>query len=137
MLFRSSYVYGLGVEVMTSSDNVLRLGLTEKPIAVDAALASLRDDRAPLALGGFAGEVLQPPGLPFRLVLADQPVEAVSGSHRVVLSLHGQTTVSAGDADDVIDEGEAAILCPGDPDAQIRPSGSAVVVAGDVGQLPG
>ena len=32
-----SYVVGLAVEVMTSSDNVLRLGLTSKPVAVEAA----------------------------------------------------------------------------------------------------
>ena len=32
-----AYVSGTGVEVMTASDNVLRLGLTPKTIAVDEA----------------------------------------------------------------------------------------------------
>ena len=36
-----AYVSGLGVEVMASSDNVLRAGLTHKPIAVDELLAVL------------------------------------------------------------------------------------------------
>ena len=42
-----AYVRGTGVEVMTNSDNVLRLGLTTKTVAVDAALAALDVDAQP------------------------------------------------------------------------------------------
>lgn len=134
-----SYVFGLGVEVMTSSDNVLRLGLTGKPIAVDEALAAVRDDRAPGLLGGFAGEVLSPAGMPFRLVLADQPVEAHGGTHRIVVSLHGDCLVRVGGAhahEESLAEGEAAVLAPSEPDAYVRPAGSAVVVSCDVTGVP-
>ena len=126
-----SYVVGLAVEVMTSSDNVLRLGLTPKPIAVDEALAAVRLDRHPMPLGGFVGEVLDPPGMPFDLVIADQPVRAPSGTHRLVLSLHGVTRVSCAGAEDVVlVEGQAAVAAPGDAEMSIEPDGSAVVVRG-------
>ena len=130
-----SYVDGLGVEVMTSSDNVLRFGLTNKPIAVDDALSALRSDRAPVALHGFAGEVLQPPQMPFDLVLADHPTHAASGRHRVVLSLHGATRVAANTEAGVevrhVPEGLAAVVAPGEADIEIAPEGTAIIVSGD------
>jgi mannose-6-phosphate isomerase len=42
-----AYVHGLGVEVMTSCDDVLRFGLTPKQVAVEAALTAL-DVHAPV-----------------------------------------------------------------------------------------
>ncbi|MFM9050326.1 MAG: type I phosphomannose isomerase catalytic subunit [Actinomycetota bacterium] len=126
-----SYVAGLAVEVMTSSDNVLRLGLTPKPVAVEEALAAVRTDRHPMPLGGFVGEVLDPPGMPFDLVIADQPVRVPTGTHRVVLSLHGETRVTgAGSGDVSLAEGEAAVAAPGEADLVVEPEGSAVVVTG-------
>lgn len=130
-----SYVDGLGVEVMTSSDNVLRFGLTNKPIAVEDALSALRPDHAPVALHGFAGEVLQPAQMPFDLVLADHPTRAASGRHRVVLSLHGATRVAA-DAEGGVEvrhvpEGLAAVVAPGEADIEIAPEGTAIIVSGD------
>lgn len=127
-----SYVVGLAVEVMTSSDNVLRLGLTPKPVAVDEALAAIRLDRRPVPIGGFVGEVLDPAGMPFDLVIADQPVRAPSGAHRLVLSLHGMTRIACGDGDRVVlSEGQAAVAAPHDAEMSIEPEGSAVVVTGE------
>ena len=126
-----SYVVGLAVEVMTSSDNVLRLGLTPKAIAVEEALSAVRVDRSPVSLGGFIGEVLDPPGMPFDLVIADQPIRAAAGTHRIALSLHGQTRVRVGDADAVtLLEGQAAVASPDDGSMLIEPEGSAIVVTG-------
>ena len=126
-----SYVVGLAVEVMTSSDNVLRLGLTPKAVAVEEALAAVRLDRAPVPLGGFVGEVLDSPGMPFDLVIADQPVRAPTGTHRIVLGLHGTTRVEIpGEADVVLAEGEAAVAAPGEGDLTAHPDGSAVIVTG-------
>lgn len=128
-----SYVVGLAVEVMTSSDNVLRLGLTPKAIAVDEALSAVRTDRQPVSLGGFVGEVLDPEGMPFDLVIADQPVRVGAGTHRIVLALHGVTTVRVDGADVVtLGEGQAAIAAPAEGDLLVEPDGSAVVVTGDV-----
>lgn len=125
-----SYVDGLGVEVMTSSDNVLRFGLTTKSIAVDDALSALRPDHAPIPLRGFAGEVLQPPNMPFDLVLADHPATSAEGRHRIVLSLHGATRVAAAGEVRHVPEGLAAVAGPGEPDLDIAPEGTAVVVTG-------
>ena len=124
-----SYVVGLAVEVMTSSDNVLRLGLTSKPVAVEEALAAERPDRSPVALGGYPGEVIRPSHMPFDLVLADQSVSAPSGSYRTVISLHGTTRVTGADTV-ALSEGEAVVATPDDPDLFIDPDGSAVVVSG-------
>ena len=124
-----SYVVGLAIEVMTSSDNVLRLGLTNKPIAVDAALAAERADRTPIPLGGYPGEVMWPPGMPFDLVLADQPVDAASGVFRTIVSLHGATRV-AGEGVVELSEGEALVATPDEPALAVVPEGMAVVVTG-------
>lgn len=42
-----AYVRGLALEVMTSSDNVLRLGLTPKVVDVEASLAAMRPEGQP------------------------------------------------------------------------------------------
>ena len=47
-----AYFRGVCLEVMTASDNVLRLGLTTKEIAVDEALRATRPDRVPTAPRG-------------------------------------------------------------------------------------
>lgn len=133
-----SYVAGLGVEVMTSSDNVLRLGLTSKTIAVEEALAAVHDDRRPVALRGFAGEVLAPPSMPFDLVIADDALDLPTGRHRLVLALHGAVRAD-GDDGSVLEvaEGRAAVWAPSEPGALIVPEGTAVVVTGRADQLPG
>lgn len=126
-----SYVDGLGVEVMTSSDNVLRMGLTSKPIAVDDALGALRPDHEPVIVPGFPGEVLAPPNMPFDLVLVDRPVTAAPGRHRLVLSLHGQTDVEVGGQRQRVAEGSAAAIAPGEPEVSVVPHGTAIVVSGE------
>jgi len=127
-----SYVDGLGVEVMTSSDNVLRFGLTSKPIAVDEALGALRPDHAPAVLHGFAGEVMRPADMPFDLVLADHPTRSATGRHRVVISLHGATRVATLDEVRHVPEGLAAVIAPGESDLEIAPEGTAIIVTGAV-----
>lgn len=130
-----SYVYGLGVEVMTSSDNVLRLGLTPKRIALEEAIDAIRPDRVPAVLGGYAGDWLRPPGMPFALALAEQTLPLDAGQHRIVLALQGEVEVAAGPDVAVLAEGEAAILAPGEPAASAEPQGMAIAVLGD--QPPG
>lgn len=123
-----SYVRGLGVEVMTSSDNVLRLGLTTKPIAIDEALAALRPDRAPGRLEGLPGAVLAPAGMPFDLVVIDEPASMPTGRHRLVLALEGDVVVRDHGR---LAEGRAMVWAPDEADAAAEPQGRAVVVTGD------
>ena len=64
-----SYIHGLGLEVMTTSDNVLRLGLTPKPIFVSEALDALDDTAVPQMLHVEIGEAIRPVGAPFEVRL--------------------------------------------------------------------
>lgn len=133
-----SYVSGLGIEVMTSSDNVLRLGLTAKPLAVTEAVACLRPDRRPARIAASADGRLAPDGMPFDLVLArGRCVDLPRGRHRLVLSLDGPARVTdAGGGDRVIPQGRALVWSPEEPDARLEECGLAAVVTG-TGQLPG
>ncbi|MDP4824709.1 MAG: mannose-6-phosphate isomerase, class I [Candidatus Nanopelagicales bacterium] len=121
-----SYVSGIALEVMTSSDNVLRLGLTPKPIAVADALAAIRTDRSPLLLA--ESDRMSPIQMPFSVQLLDarMTVTAAAGHHRVVLCLAAGCDV-AGVA---LAPGQAAVLPPGDPDVLVAAAGRAVVVTG-------
>jgi mannose-6-phosphate isomerase len=132
-----SYVGGLGIEVMTSSDNVLRLGLTSKPIAVDEALGAISRDRMPERLSAAPGETLAPHGMPFDLVVSAVQSVLPAGRHRIVLALEGSVRIHSGPgAGEVVPEGRAAVWAPGEADAVVTPQGTAVIVTGD-GQLPG
>jgi mannose-6-phosphate isomerase len=91
-----AYVRGLAVEVMTSSDDVLRLGLTSKEVAVEAALTSLRPDRGVVHLPAVAGtQHYVPEKSPFivhRVVNDDVVVPPGS----TVLAFDGPTFMSRG-----------------------------------------
>jgi mannose-6-phosphate isomerase len=92
-----AYVRGTGVEVMVNSDNVLRLGLTTKTIAVDAALTALSTKAQPHSLRppvehGVAAYV--PAGAPFRVdVVTDAGHAADMGLARIIVCLNGQATI--------------------------------------------
>jgi mannose-6-phosphate isomerase len=127
-----SYVGGLGIEVMTSSDNVLRLGLTSKPIAVDEALDAVSPDRAPLRLSASHDEPLAPPGMPFDLRVCASPCSLPQGRHRLVLALEGEVRITSGPgAGEVVDEGHAAVWSPAEAEATVAPEGRVVIVTGD------
>lgn len=126
-----SYVGGLGVEVMTTSDNVLRLGLTSKPISIDDALAAVRPDRGCHRMWGGTGDALTPEGMPFDLALVDTPRELASGRHRVVLAWEGDVAITSGAGEgQVIPRGRAGVWAPGEPGAWVSPSGTCIVATG-------
>lgn len=122
-----AYVRGLGVEVMTSSDNVLRLGLTGKTIAVEQALTALDVTGVPQFCGPrrWAGvDHYAPAGAPFTVdLLEDASMPAPAGRHRTVVCLRGRTRV----ADLVLAPGEAVLLDSDDPLMSISAEGTAVL----------
>lgn len=132
-----AYAEGFGIEIMTSSDNVLRLGLTSKRIAVDEAIVALRDEGEPHFLGAdvqmdhghpvmtsyrpysapFAAEFLRSSGLVAR-----------SGGYRCVVCIAGETTIICGDEALTLQQGQGCAILADEPDAQIEADGSAAVV---------
>lgn len=122
-----AYVRGLGLEVMTNSDNVLRLGLTSKTVAVDAALAAL-DLRAqphpcdPESVDGI--RTYAPPTAPFTVqVLEQSSTVALTGHARTVVCLTGTTTVDGVP----LTPGQGALLGADEPDCRVVVDGVAIV----------
>lgn len=122
-----AYVRGTGVEVMVNSDNVLRLGLTTKTIAVDAALTALSTKAQPHSLRppvehGVAAYV--PAGAPFRVdVVTDAGHAADMGLARIIVCLNGQATIGQ----TVLMPGEGMLLGAQDPGVVVDVAGTAVV----------
>ena len=115
-----SYISGTGIEVMTSSDNVLRLGLTPKPIYAELALRALDFEALlpPVADAPFGveviGELSQPP------VQIDLP----TGQFRLVLCLDGTARI----VDTTLVPGQAALLTADEPTVGIAAAGRCAIV---------
>ncbi len=122
-----AYVRGTGIEVMTNSDNVLRLGLTTKTIAVDAALAAMSVAAQPHVVAGESADGVDtyaPPGAPFvAQMVTSTSTTAATGAGRTLLCLAGTVTV----AGTPLAAGDAVLLSPGDPDAEVQVDGRAVL----------
>jgi len=120
-----AYLRGVALEVMTSSDNVLRLGLTHKDVAVAEALRALRLDRAPEVLTDPGPK--HPSGAPFRVDL-QRGVDQVlpTGRYRVVLAVDGPVDVAIGMEEVALEIGQGLLIPATDPGASVR---SAAMVA--------
>jgi mannose-6-phosphate isomerase len=85
-----SYLHGSGIELMGASDNVVRGGLTTKPVDVDDLLAVI--DPTPLAepvrLPSAAYEL---DGTAIRLLRLVGPAHHTSGAHELVVTSAGET----------------------------------------------
>jgi mannose-6-phosphate isomerase len=130
-----AYTSGFGVEVMASSDNVVRAGLTPKHVDVPELLAITNFTPIPPPLWG-ASEVgggtvrLDPPVPEFRLTvgaapLADLPAEGP----RIVLALEGSLSIRCSTGKEELAPGDAVFLSHADGPTTIRGSGRAAVVS--------
>lgn len=122
-----AYVRGLGLEVMTNSDNVLRLGLTSKTVAVADALGAL-DLRAqphpcdPQDVDGI--RTYAPQGAPFSVdVVRDATIEVPTGHARIAVCLDGNMTAG----DQVLGKGEALLVESGEATMHLAVTGVAIV----------
>jgi mannose-6-phosphate isomerase len=96
-----AYLKGVGVELMTSSDNVLRGGLTVKHCDVPELLAVLRfDPEPPWRLEGAAGEdgvvsFTAPGGLVLSVLglEPERPLVCAGGGPRILLCTEGEGTI--------------------------------------------
>ena len=133
-----AYIRGFGLEVMTASDNVLRLGMTPKRIALAEALAAVDPDARPQRLGDSsdaAGTIdYRPTAAPFEVVaLRASAASAAAGAYRLVLAVAGEVSVSAGGEDVVLAPGEAAVVLATEPEIQVAASGLGFVIVEVVG----
>lgn len=112
-----AYVRGAGVEVMASSDNVLRGGLTRKPINVPELLRVLRFEPSspPVLLPEPAGpgvDTWRVPVPDFRLsrvrLGTGETVKIEPAGPRTVLCLSGRVSVSDAEGSVTLESGEAA-----------------------------
>ncbi len=121
-----SYVRGTGFEVMTSSDNVLRLGLTGKPVFIDHALKILDFTTAPQFL---AGDVIAPEGAEFSLqVIEAATCELAGGGYRLVVAIDDPCEVSAGEQTQVAAQGQAVAITAEAGPASVTTTGRAIAV---------
>ena len=124
-----SYIRGTGLEVMTSSDNVVRLGLTTKPVHVDHAINALVPDLRPQVLRTDHGDLIWPIDSPFVVrVLREGSERILSGSYRIVLLIDGSARVESEEAESSLRRGTAAVLGSADPDAIIHAQGLVAII---------
>lgn len=124
-----SYIRGTGLEVMSSSDNVVRLGLTSKPVHVEHAIAALVPDLRPQVLRTSHGDLIWPIDSPFVVRMLQQGTERIlSGSYRIVLLIEGTATVESEKAEANLRRGTAAVLGADDPDAVIHADGLVAII---------
>ncbi len=129
-----AYVSGTGVEVMAASDNVVRGGLTSKPVDVDELLRLLRYEvlTDPVVRpASVAPEVLawRPPVREFTLIKAT--VRETTGTTtlpgsgpRIVVCLSGEVSLTTGDKQ-IIRSGESVFVTASEP--EVVASGRGVV----------
>jgi mannose-6-phosphate isomerase len=122
-----AYVRGLGIEVMANSDNVLRLGLTSKTIAVQAALSAVDLAAQPHPCDPAVRDGVRTYAsdhAPFTVQsLIDADIVAAAGQARIVLCLQGMVHVDEA----VLHPGQGALLEAGEADATVVARGRAVV----------
>lgn len=124
-----SYVRGIGIEVMTSSDNVIRLGLTSKPVFLAHALEALDPETQPQFISASIGDHLNPAGAPFRAQLVREGAEELaSGAYRIVLSIEGTATVTCMGQEISLSPGLANVIAATEPEAVVRAEGLTVIV---------
>ena len=121
-----SYVRGVGFEVMTTSDNVLRLGLTTKPVYVDHAL-KIMDFTTPAQF--LSTDVLNPVGSAFGLRRIHGSPATLTAGYRIVVALEGPAEVSCAGETLVAQQGQAVVVSAEEPEVTVVSAGLAVAAS--------
>lgn len=122
-----SYVRGIGFEVMTTSDNVLRLGLTSKPVHVDHALKIL-DFMTPAQF--LDGSVINPVGASFGLRrISGDSTPLAEGGYRIVVAIDGSAQITCGSETMTAVQGQAVVITAGENVATVTTEGLAVAAS--------
>jgi mannose-6-phosphate isomerase len=119
-----AYLHGLGVEVMASSDNVLRGGLTPKHVDVEELLKTIRFEalgvpRVEASGTEFGQELYRPPFKEFQLQRIElgpgaEPVPLAQTGPAVVVVVAGSVMLDSPKSDLLLQRGATAFI----PDAE-------------------
>jgi mannose-6-phosphate isomerase len=133
------YLHGLGAEVMASSDNVLRAGLTSKRVNVPELLRVLDFRPAkpavllPVPGGNGPGATYPTPVDDFRLSrldLGDQPSALPGGGPQIVLCIAGTARLRDGSGHELeLRRGQSAFLSASDAGVSITGHGTVLRAA--------
>lgn len=130
-----SYTSGFGVEVMASSDNVVRAGLTPKHVDVPELLSITNFTPIPPPLwepaaAGQDAVVFEPPVSEFRLAIGQLPVgELPTDGPRVVLVLEGSVQAVTATESRQLTRGEAMFVTHEDGELSLTGDGRVAVVS--------
>lgn len=131
-----AYITGTGVEVMTASDNVLRLGLTSKTIAIDESLAALNPELSPEPMDGdpqpCSGGGMQrhyaPSNAPFIVdSITAGTLRSRAGNYRLVLPVEGSATVHHAGGQVDLHQGEALAVLADESEISVAARGVSFV----------
>ncbi len=127
------HLSGVGLEIMASSDNVIRAGLTSKHIDVEGLLAVSKTmpstpDRPEVSREGKKS-VYTPVAEEYRLAVVEGgSVEFVAGP-RMVLSLEGEAAVRSSTGEMTLAKGDAAFIPHSDGPAIVESVGKTAVAS--------
>ncbi|MCD4852190.1 mannose-6-phosphate isomerase, class I [Arthrobacter sp. AK01] len=126
-----AYLHGMGVEVMASSDNVLRGGLTPKHVDVPELLRTVRFESlgvpSVFADGSERGqELYRPPFEEFQLQRidlspTDEPVALAQNGPIVVVVVSGSVVLSSITKDLLLERGAAAFIADAESPVVVSP----------------
>jgi len=133
-----AYLRGMCLEILASSDNVLRCGLTPKHVDVPELLriadfSSLAEPRWQPSRPEPGRQVFTVPVPDFRLTVLDLTAEAApllpAGAGHLVLSGDGPVTVDCGPRSRVLRRWESVYVAPGEAACAVSGSGRAFVAS--------
>ena len=135
-----SYQSGIGVEIMANSDNVIRGGLTPKPVDV-ARLEAVLDAQpcaplAPVMHREGAATVYTVPAQEFALMRLEHGTVTLPASPRIVLAL-SDAVVTTAQGSEQLRAGEACFVGIADGPAELSTSGQAFVALPGGGGMRG
>lgn len=135
-----AYISGVGVEIMASSDNVLRAGLTAKHVDVPEMLACVDYVAAPpvrpapeylsRATRAYYAPVDDFELLVTTVVPADGRIDVAGHGPRIVLAVEGTTTITTPAGRERLERGEAVFV--GADERTLTVEGEGTVVQADV-----
>ena len=125
-----AYISGVGVELMTASDNVLRGGLTTKHVDVEELLHVLdfTPGPAPYLPGTELGDsvvAFHPPGAGFELLVVTGDGSIELDGPAIVLCVEGQFEVTGAESSQVITAGESWYVTPDENNLAFAGTGQA------------